>query len=215
MMETKKEECILCNKIKERENILYETDNFVVIAGYMIASSGHVMVVPKEHYPCLGLLPEQLYNEYLDLCNKTNEAIKETFGKCFFIDYGPNAQSINHMHTHFIPLKSKEYDIKDIIQEAVIPTKMKFEKADLHDLKKVYEKEKEYIWFGVDDSSYIYHIIGKYDFSIHLSWRYFLSCIRKVKSIPLHWSEPTDEQKESDNLKIKETKEKLKRYFYP
>lgn len=212
-METKSDDCILCEKIKQGRDVLYETDNFVVMIGFMIASAGHVMIVTKKHIPCLAMLDKSLYKEYLDLCNKTKKSVKEFFGESFFIDYGPGAQSINHTHTHFIPLKNKEYEINDLIKEAVIPTKMKFEKSDLYNLKKIYEAEGNYIWFGVNDSSYVYHIVGKYDSHKHFNWRYFLSQIKKAKSIPLHWNNTTQEQIKLDNFKVKETIEKLKAYF--
>ncbi len=198
-------ECILCKKYRENENILYETKNFYVNVGYMIASEGHVMLISKKHYSCLAEIPDDLLREYKKACEKIIEILNKKYGKVFLIDYGPSSQSIKHQHTHFIPLKTKEYEIDDIIKEAVIPTGMQYEKGDLEDLKKVYEKEKDYIWFGVDNENYIYHIKGKYDSGKHLNWRYFFSKIKNIKSVPLKWQNATEEYFEIDKKKVENT----------
>lgn len=206
-------ECIFCNREKIREDILYETENFYVKIGFGIATSGHLMIISKKHYSCLAEIPEYLFREYLTLCKKTEEAIKQEFGEVFFLDYGTGGQSLNHQHTHYIPLNSPEYKIKDIIKEAVISTGMKFERGDLYYLKKVYASEKEYIWLGANGESYVYHINGKYNREKHFNWRYFLSKIKGAKSIPLSWKEITSDLKIIDEEKRRLTKIKLKPYF--
>jgi diadenosine tetraphosphate (Ap4A) HIT family hydrolase len=206
-------ECILCNRKSMGDDILYETDNFFIKVGFMLASAGHMMVISKKHYPCLVDLPETLYDEYLELCNNTESAINKYFGKTFSIDFGPGAQSINHQHTHFIPLVSPEYEIKDFIKEAIIPTKMKFEKSDLNHLKEVYEKEGDYIMFRTNGEIYVYHIEGKYDMKKHLSWRYFIHSIKGAKSVPLRWKDAPLELKKIDEIKRKLTRDKIRDYF--
>ncbi len=206
-------ECIFCNRKKIKEDILYETENFYVKLGFGIAASGHLLIISKKHYNCLAEIPEYLYKEYLALCKKTEAVIKQEFGEGFFLDFGPGGQSLNHQHTHYIPLKSSEYKIEDLIKEAIIPTGMKFEKGDLYHLKRIYESGEDYIWLGVNGEYYVYHIMGKYNREKHFNWRYFLSKIKGVKSIPLSWREITPDLEIIDEEKRRLTKIKLKPYF--
>jgi diadenosine tetraphosphate (Ap4A) HIT family hydrolase len=171
------------------------------------------MVVSKKHLRCLAEIPKNLVGEYSSLCRKIEGIIHKEFGECFSLDYGPGGQSIGHQHTHFIPLKCLEYKIRDLISGAIIPTGMKFEKGDIPYLRKVYASEGDYIWFGVNGDSYVYHIDGKYNPRRHFNWRYFLSKIKKIESIPEMWTNITPELKIRDEGRRSLTKEKLLPYF--
>ncbi|MBR9705319.1 HIT family protein [Candidatus Pacearchaeota archaeon] len=206
------DDCIFCNRELIKDDILYETENFFVKVGLMIAAPGHIMVISKNHIDNLSKMPECLFSEYLNLCKKVRNVVEKEFGNIFLVDYGPSAQSINHQHTHFIPLKSSEYDIKNFLNEAIDPRIGKYQKAHLKDLNKLVNG-KDYTWFGIGSDTYVYLVDGVWNPEKDFGWRDFLLYEKGVKSIAKNWTDASIELKETDEVKRRITKEKLKRYF--
>lgn len=205
--------CLFCNFDSNswRENV-YETENFKVRVGLGIITAGHCMIVPKDHYKCMGELPRNLIPEYLDLQNLLIEKISEKVSVPFMVEYGTQFQTVPHAHTHLIPSSSDKYSKVNIIKEFVLPTiekhKIPFEKTDMYGLNEIYRKEKYYTFFEQDGEMYV---LKTRDFSKEkivddVSYRAFFA--RRNIGV-LHWSEMTEEQKVQDKMNIEKSKEIL------
>lgn len=201
-------ECVFCSGDKSRN--LFETDNFFVKVGKGIITAGHVMIIPKHHYKAIGAIDNHLVNEYLDLKKLVTEKVSKVFYEPFLIEYGVFGQSVFHAHIHIIPKASSEYKEVDLFRDMILPTKTTtIEIDDFNELREYYDKNKEYVYFE-DKKKYILPITdilinGKSECIV--GYRHYFNRMG-LKSVQ-NWKTMTEKDIELDNIKVKETKEKL------
>ena len=67
-----KEDCIFCKIVKGEipADKFYETDNFIVINDIKPVSSGHCLLITKNHYETILDMPSSLSVELIDLVKK-------------------------------------------------------------------------------------------------------------------------------------------------
>ncbi|MDD6283193.1 MAG: HIT family protein [Oribacterium sp.] len=101
--------CIFC-KIANGEIpsvTLYEDADFRVIFDLNPATRGHALILPKEHYEDLTVLPEELQSKVLPLAARIGRAMKEGLGAKGFNVVQNNGeaagQTVHHFHLHIIP----------------------------------------------------------------------------------------------------------------
>lgn len=145
--------CSLSEKI-----ILNEFEFFYLVADPYPLCDGHMMIVAKEHYGCLGEMP---LNK-IEQCREILEFLKEQFPQYLIFEHGragvclKNAFGIScdHMHVHFLPLTldlhltvSKEYSFETINQ--------------LTELQNYFHAYGQYVFLQVKDQSYCYLVQGR------------------------------------------------------
>ena len=113
-LEEQKANCIFCKIIKGEVpgKTVYEDDKIIAILDINPAVKGHVLVLPKEHYPILPLIP---FDEMQALFKKTHElagALKEAMmcsSVTVFIANGAAAgQQSPHFIYHLIPREEND-----------------------------------------------------------------------------------------------------------
>ena len=200
--------CIFCSDETNDRN-LYETKNFFVKVGKGIITAGHVMIIPKHHYKAIGEIDNNLIDEYLNLKQQTIKKITENFAEPFFIEYSNYGQSVFHAHIHLIPKTGNGYKNVDLYKEMILPSKtISIQINNFNELRDYYLKHNEYIYFE-DKNKYILPItniirnnLGLVDYRTYFD-KLGLKGIRS-------WAIMTEEDIKNDNLKIEETKKKLK-----
>lgn len=103
------ENCIFC-KIANGEipsATLYEDDDFRIILDLGPASRGHALLLPKEHYENLYMLPDELAAKALPVAKKMITKLTEMLG-CDGYNVVQNngetaGQTVFHFHMHLIP----------------------------------------------------------------------------------------------------------------
>lgn len=103
------ENCIFC-KIANGEipsATLYEDDDFRIILDLGPASKGHALLLPKEHYENLYMLPDELAAKALPVAKKMITKLTEALG-CDGYNVVQNngetaGQTVFHFHMHLIP----------------------------------------------------------------------------------------------------------------
>ena len=103
------ENCIFC-KIANGEipsATLYEDDDFRIIMDLGPASRGHALLLPKEHYENLYMLPDELAAKALPVAKKMITKLTEVLG-CDGYNVVQNngetaGQTVFHFHMHLIP----------------------------------------------------------------------------------------------------------------
>ena len=105
----KEEGCILC-KIANGEipsATLYEDEDFRVILDLGPATKGHALILPKEHYPNLYELPDELAEKAVLLAKKMITKMKKALDCDGFNvvqnNGAPAGQTVFHFHMHLIP----------------------------------------------------------------------------------------------------------------
>ncbi len=129
-----KEQCPFCKIVKGEipSKKVYEDDLIIAVLDINPASNGHILVMPKEHYPIMPLIPK---NEFEHLFFKTKElsmCIKEamlTFGNTIFIANGFAAgQQSNHFMLHIVPREEND-DLDNFMLKKVDVDGAKLEEA--------------------------------------------------------------------------------------
>ncbi len=103
------ENCIFC-KIANGEipsATLYEDEDFRIILDLGPASKGHALLLPKEHYENLYVIPDDLAAKALPVAKKMITKLTEVLG-CDGYNIVQNngetaGQTVFHFHMHLIP----------------------------------------------------------------------------------------------------------------
>lgn len=105
----RKEDCIFC-KIANGEipsKTLYEDEEFRVILDLSPATSGHALIMPKEHAANLYELPDEDASKVLVLAKRMATLMKDKLncdGLNLVQNNGETAgQTVMHFHMHVIP----------------------------------------------------------------------------------------------------------------
>ncbi len=108
-IEQQKANCPFCKIIKDEipSKKIYEDDKCIAILDINPAYKGHTLLVPKEHYPILPLVPEETFEHLTKIIKELSNCIKKgalVFGNNVFIANGVVAgQQSQHMVIHIIP----------------------------------------------------------------------------------------------------------------
>ena len=116
-IELLKENCIFC-KIAKHEipaKIIYEDDIFMAFLDINPISNGHTILIPKEHYMMMTLVPDEILAQSQVMSKKLSILLKESL-KCedivLFVPNGQAAgQQIQHFAIHLIPRYEGDEDI--------------------------------------------------------------------------------------------------------
>jgi len=154
------ESCIFCDKEKIKADIVHETENFHVKVGFGLYAPGQVMLIPKAHYGCFGDIPPSFDEEHSRIHNLLIRTISNHFSSPFEIEMGLWGQSVHHAHTHYVPSKGPEYEIKDIIEEMVKSGDrvINYEETDRAGLREIYAREGAYVSIEQRGKLYVCHV---------------------------------------------------------
>jgi diadenosine tetraphosphate (Ap4A) HIT family hydrolase len=129
-------ECPFCNR--EKESILYESENFYVtptLGGFV---EGYLLICTKEHFIGLNQLPEELFQELDEVKEKVREILSEIYTEPVFFEHGvideirKGGCCIDHAHLHAIPI---DFDIFDDIARNI-------EARKIDEIKKLIEQRQ-------------------------------------------------------------------------
>ncbi|KAF9761973.1 Hit family protein 1 [Nosema granulosis] len=99
--------CIFCNIPKD--SYLYQTDKTFVILDKFPLSKGHLLLIPKTHFPNFHSTPleylEDLMSVALYLVKKLN------LEKYNLLQNNNHLQSVHHLHFHLIPYDGRGLQI--------------------------------------------------------------------------------------------------------
>ena len=124
--------CIFCKIIKKEvpAEIIYENESFIAFVDLRPTNYGHSLLVPKEHYENIYVLPENVLKNLGFEIQKLSKAVKKSMGadgiNVHMNNEKASGQIIFHAHIHIIPryendglihFTQKEYTNLDQIKE--------------------------------------------------------------------------------------------------
>ena len=118
-----KEQCIFCKIIKGDipAKKVYEDDKIIAILDINPARKGHLLVMPKEHYPILPLMPfdemQHLFKKTQGLMQSLKDAVLSSHSSLFIANGAAAGQQSPHFLYHIIPR-----DENDMFVNFDIPT---------------------------------------------------------------------------------------------
>ena len=73
-------DCVFCQLIQKKANLLFENEKVFVMASPEPAVPGHVLVLPREHARIFEAVPDFVVGDMFKVANKVGVAIFESMG---------------------------------------------------------------------------------------------------------------------------------------
>ena len=105
------ENCIFCRIIggEEMVSVVYEDDRAIAFLDIQPVSSGHTLVVSKEHYATLFDLPDDLLAHCVTVAKRLARGLRRATGaeavNVFSANGKAGGQDVLHFHLHLIPIQ--------------------------------------------------------------------------------------------------------------
>lgn len=108
-----KKDCPVCKLVSDpNRDKLYEDDEVVAFAQRVGAVAGQIMVVPKEHYPIIELVPDHVLSQVGKIANKISIAVFDSLGftgtNVMAANGLPAGQKIAHFGLQVIPRREND-----------------------------------------------------------------------------------------------------------
>lgn len=128
---------------------LQETDNFWIVCDVHPLTKGHILIMPKSHYSCLGEYPQYMIDEFLKLYGKCSDFLRETYGSVSSFEHGRIGQTVFHSHIQMFPFIGSENEI--------IPEGNSFltEIQTINELRNIFKNKEMYLFFSIEDKMWI------------------------------------------------------------
>ena len=130
-------ECAFCLRQKLM-NILTESDSFFLLADHAPLIEGHLLLVPKTHYPCYGALDAKLEEEFLRMKTSATEFLTRTYRPPVFWEHGVFHQTVYHAHLHCFPFGPLQLDLSTFHPHSI---------GSLAEIRAWYEQRGQYFYF--------------------------------------------------------------------
>ena len=97
--------CAFCDQTKFEERIVAENKDWYLIATLgQITDGGYVLIIPKQHVPCVGAMKEREIIDIDSALHAARDAINIEYGiKPVVFEHGVVGQTIQHAHIHLLP----------------------------------------------------------------------------------------------------------------
>ena len=159
------ENCSFCVDSSDSKNevvrrTIVETENFRVFPTLGQIVEGYLLIAPKEHYPCIGAMPDEQIEEFINLKENVGRKLQATYGPSIFFEHGVIGQTVLHAHMHAIPFPNE----KDLF-DTYFKTFPRYKKLDsLQELKDIWNKEGVYLFYEINAHKFAFftHIVPQY-----------------------------------------------------
>ncbi len=120
-IEQQKAQCIFCQIVEGKvpSKKVYEDDKLLGILDINPASKGHVLLMPKEHYPIMPIIPPDTFKHLFSKLKHIDGAIKEALlckhTTVMIANGGAAGQQSSHFMLHVIPREGGDsLDMMDV-----------------------------------------------------------------------------------------------------
>lgn len=104
-----KAQCPFCKIISGEipSNKIHEDDKILAIMDINPAAEGHILLMPKEHYPIMPLIPREIFEHMFSISTYLLRAIKDAMkvqnASIFIANGGIAGQQSSHFMVHLLP----------------------------------------------------------------------------------------------------------------
>jgi diadenosine tetraphosphate (Ap4A) HIT family hydrolase len=116
--ETTPTTCTFCQRHDIAPYILKETPAFRIVADHAPLVEGHLLIMPRHHYPCYGAVPAELDAELLALKREVQAFFAQFYAPIIFWEHGIFRQTVFHAHLHCFPFGETIYDLSQDLHAA-------------------------------------------------------------------------------------------------
>lgn len=125
---------------------LKETEAFRLVTDHAPVIEGHLLIIPKQHYPCYGAVPASLDAELLVLKQEVQTFLTRYYAPATLWEHGIFRQTVFHAHLHCFPVGGTYYDAAQGLHECVVRSQQ--------DIRNWYHEHGHY--FFLQDSAQCY-----------------------------------------------------------
>lgn len=86
------------------EVVLMESSHLYVLVDNAPLVEGHLLIVPKRHWPCYGAVPTHCDDELDATKRRVADFLAQTYRSACFFEHGVYRQTVFHAHLHAFPL---------------------------------------------------------------------------------------------------------------
>lgn len=121
ILKQQKEQCVFCKIISGQipTTKVFEDDVVFAIMDINPAVEGHVLLMPKEHYPIMPLIPKETSEHMFKIAKYIVKAVKKGFktqkASIFIANGGVAGQQSTHFMIHILPREEGKLDFLDAI----------------------------------------------------------------------------------------------------
>lgn len=112
--------CAFCHYGDIAAYVLKETANFLIVADHAPLVEGHLLIIPRQHYSCYGVVPAELDAELYALKREVQEFLGQYYAPVLFWEHGVFRQTVFHAHLHCLPFGAIEYDLSQELHGAIV-----------------------------------------------------------------------------------------------
>lgn len=95
--------CPFCVSGRLDPDVLEATPDFWIVGDQYGVAYGHILIIPKEHHPCFGALPDALLPALEKLKERVGRFLETSLSRPFYFEHGVAGQTVPHAHLHAIP----------------------------------------------------------------------------------------------------------------
>jgi diadenosine tetraphosphate (Ap4A) HIT family hydrolase len=131
------------------DQVLFQSRNFVVVPTVGSIVPGWVLIVPRQHFLCIGSMGDALLHELNELRHEVILSLKSRFGPVAIFEHGPAKMStlvgcgVDHAHLHLVATQI------DLLAGAQAITEQPLSWAKVSGLDETttyYKKQKSYLY---------------------------------------------------------------------
>jgi diadenosine tetraphosphate (Ap4A) HIT family hydrolase len=119
---------------------LATTEHFYLLADNAPLVEGHALLIPRDHYACLGALPAAWDDELRALKEQVARFETERYRPAIFFEHGVFGQSVYHAHLHAVPLGPSGLDVRSLAAPDGCPAE------GLSDVRNWWETQGQYFY---------------------------------------------------------------------
>lgn len=147
-------DCHLCSEIQHSDAAefwnrpLWESENFIVIPSLGALVEGWLLIVPKEHYICIGEMPSSLIDELNSVKFAVAFHLKDIYGEVVAFEHGPSTHkskvgcSVDHAHLHVVPTSLSLVTASS----KFLPDDVNWVKGDFSNCRSAFADGKDYLY---------------------------------------------------------------------
>lgn len=127
---------------------LFETPNFVVLPSLGALVEGWLLLVPKDHFICMGALPTPLAIEMEQVKDNLYKLLVGVYGDVCAFEHGPSRANVSvgcgvdHAHLHLVPVA---FDLCSAVAP-FLPTDAAWNAGGLRECAAAFNRGEDYLY---------------------------------------------------------------------
>jgi diadenosine tetraphosphate (Ap4A) HIT family hydrolase len=198
-------QCVYCHPAENL--IVTRLKNFNIVIDPFPLCEGHVMIISKEHFGCIGEMPAAMIDECHEIAGIISSFLIKNYDDFISFEHGRAGICIergipcSHMHLHFLPAK---VDVTDVLSKLFNQVKIE----NLKHIPKHFHSFGEYLYYHSHSKGCYLYLLNSQSIPPH----YMRTVITGARAEP-HLSDWETYQNPDLIRKNLEYKLSLRRYF--